>query len=336
MPIIGLLGKSVLNSVNLFLQNTRIRKNMGVQGMREDEQGSTAVNVSPGTSVIICSRNRPQLLQRLVASVLEGNTLHNEVIIVDDSDVVHSELASLSAPGKCELRYLWTRSIGLSRANNDGIKAARYDILVFTQDDVVVTPTWFETIVTTLRDAPSRTVVTGRVIPGEAEIGGGFSPSTTTETQEVMYKGRIGEDVLYLQNAAFHRSTLEEIGLFDERIGPGTEFPGAEDNDFGLRLLEAGYAILHAHDAVVIHRAWRGSAEYASLQWNYGRAQGAFYAKYLSLNDSYMLKRMIYDILRSCARIPLRAWRQRRLSCGEFKYLLGLFVGAIRWARLYG
>jgi GT2 family glycosyltransferase len=304
--------------------------------MRVNEQGSPTVNVLPGTSVIICSRNRPQLLEHLVASVLEGNTLPNEVIIVDDSDEVHSDLASLSAPGECELRYLWTRSIGLSRANNDGIQAARYDILVFTQDDVVVTPTWFETIVTTLRGAPSRTVVTGRVVPGEAEVSGGFSPSTTTEIQAVMYKGRIGQDVFYLQNAAFHRSAVQEIGLFDERIGPGTNFPGAEDNDFGLRLLEAGYAILHAHEAVVIHRAWRGSAEYASLQWNYGRAQGAFYAKYLSLKDSYMLKRMSYDVLRSCARIPLRAWHQKRLPRGEFKYLLGLFVGAIRWARLYG
>ena len=136
--------------------------------------------------------------------------------------------------------------MGLSRANNDAIAAARHDLLVFTQDDVLVAPTWFGTLVRALMEAGQRSVVTEKVLPGKPQHwrASRHQPRPTTSQN---YKGRIGVDVLYIQNMAMYRSTIEEVGWFDQRLGPGTTFPSAEDNDFGFRLLNPGIGFFTSH-----------------------------------------------------------------------------------------
>jgi GT2 family glycosyltransferase len=285
----------------------------------------------PLSSLIICSRNRPQFLADLVESILQGHELPTEIVIIDDGDLPHPTLTTLRSHRTCQIRYHWTHSAGLSRANNDGIAAARHDLLVFSQDDVLATPTWFGTIVRALIEAGQKSVVTGRVLPGETEASGVFAPSTISDEATKMYEGRIGKDVLFMQNMAMYRSAFEEVGPFDERLGPGTPFPGAEDNDFALRLLETGYRIWYVPQAVVYHRAWRTGRDYLPLYWNYGRAQGAYYAKHWNFRDRYMLWRMSKDIGYYALRIPVRALGQPRLACANAVYLVGLVLGALRW-----
>jgi GT2 family glycosyltransferase len=284
----------------------------------------------PPSSLIICSRNRPQLLLDCVQSVLEGDEVPTELVIVDDSDMPHGSLQTLSTSRPCELRYMWTRSAGLSRANNDGIAAARYDVLVFTQDDVLVTPDWFGSIVRALIKTGRHSVVTGQVLPGEPETSGAFAPSTKADDQPAIYEGRIGADVLYLQNMAVYRSAIQEVGHFDQRLGPGTAFPGAEDNDFGFRLLESGYRIIYEPQAVTYHRAWRAQQDYISLYWKYGHAQGAYYAKYFSLKDGYMLGRMMRDIKDQFLRLARALWHRSSPTVNAV-YIFGLISGASRW-----
>lgn len=298
---------------------------------KKHNNANTPVTLHP-TSLIICSRNRPKLLGELVASILEGDELPTEIIVIDDSDSPHKGLASLTTSRDCEMRYLWTHSIGLSRANNDGIAAAQYDALVFTQDDVLVSPTWFGAIARALFEAGQRSVVTGQVRPSEPEISGAFAPSTIADPVPAVYTGRINKDVLFAQNMAMYRFVVEDVGYFDKRLGPGTPFPGAEDNDFGLRLLEAGYRISYVPQAVVYHRAWRSKSDYIPLYWNYGRGQGAYYAKYLSIQDRYMLQRMIRDILYHLTQAPQRLWRRQTYRIvSDAVYVLGILSGAIEW-----
>lgn len=290
-----------------------------------------ARNRLPATSLILCSRDRPKLLIECLRSVLQGDEVPTELIIVDDSTERNSDLYSLNTERPCEIRYMWTRSEGLSRANNDGIAAAKHDILVFTQDDVIVSPGWFGTIVRALIEAGQYSVITGRVLPGEPEVAGGFAPSTKTDTRPGVYEGRIGADVLYVQNMAIFRSALDRVGMFDQRLGPGTLFPGAEDNDFGFRLLEAKYRILYEPQAVTYHRAWRPKGNLLSLHWGYARAQGAFYAKYLSLSDRYMLQRMVRDLKNHLFELTRPVWRGHLLPAIHFVYVFGLIYGAGYW-----
>jgi GT2 family glycosyltransferase len=131
---------------------------------------------------------------------------------------------------------------------------------------------------------------------------------------------------------ALHRSAIDEVGGFDERLGPGTRYHTAEDNDFGYRLLEAGYRIVYVPEAVVRHRAWRSEREFVRLRWTYGRGQGAFYAKHLQLTDHYMLGRAWWDLRRHAQRIPARIRLQyRRGAVADAVYCTALLSGMAQW-----
>ena len=285
----------------------------------------------PESSLIIPSRNRPELLLSTVKSILQGAEVPTELIVIDQSSAPHPTLASIATNRACEIRYLWTKSIGVSRARNMGIGAARYNILAFTDDDVNVTSTWYGALIGALISAGPRAVISGRVLPGIVQRPGGFVPSTKTDEKRAVYAGRIGEDVLYTNNAAMFRSAVEEVGSFDVRLGAGSIFSNAEDNDLGFRLLEAGYHIFYVPEAVLYHCAWRDEKDYLPLRWSYGRGQGAYYAKHLSLRDQYMLRRMLRHVKNHCIGCLRRVRRQRLLAYGDGIYLLGLFSGVAQW-----
>ena len=63
-----------------------------------------------------------------------------------------------------------------------------------------------------------RAVVTGRVLAVRDHHGGGFAPSTKEDENPAVYEGRIGQDVLYSNNMALHKSAIVQIGYFDERL----------------------------------------------------------------------------------------------------------------------
>lgn len=285
----------------------------------------------PPTSLILCSRNRPNLLQQAIEAILAGDEVPTEIIVIDDSDFRHGMLETLCTTRETEMRYCWTHSRGLSRANNEGIALAHCDIVVFTQDDVVVTKTWLGNIVRSLPAMSQRTVVTGRVQPTEAEVAGGFALSNKTEARHMVYQGHVNEDVLYFQNMAMYRSVWHEIGPFDERLGPGTPFPSSEDADYCLRLLKAGYSIAYIPGAVVCHRMWREKKTYLPLRWAYGVARGGYYAKYISRHDRYGADRLMRDIRIHLVAVPWSLWSDRQKARGDIVLVLGLLFGVLRW-----
>jgi GT2 family glycosyltransferase len=275
------------------------------------------------------------LLLENVKSVLGGTVVPDELVVVDDSDVRNDELANLTTERKCDIRYLWTRRQGLSRATNDGIAEAKHDLLVFSQDDVRVAESWFTTIVGAAMTAEPRSVVTGRVLPTSAEAPRAFAVSNMVRESPAIYRGRLGSDVLLMQNMAMYRSAYEEAGSFDERLGPGTRFPASEDSDFAYRLLEKGYSIVYVPDAVAFHRAWRDEATYIPLRWQYGFARGGFYAKYVSRRDSHMFRRMISDVLIHLRFAPSRARNENLKILGDVALAAGIVTGSLSWTLRY-
>lgn len=284
------------------------------------------------TSLIICTRNRPTLLLQTIEAVLRGHYLPDEIVVADQSDTPLPDLAGMATDGRCQIRHLTLRSVGLDRARNAAVRAARGEILVLIDDDVLVEPEWFGALVGALKLLGQQSAVTGRVLPGEASIPGGFAPSVKVDEKPAAYSGRIGEDVLFTNNAALFRSAIERVGLFDERLDVGSRFPSSGDNDFGYRLLEAGYTIHYVPEAVVYHVAWRAARDFVPLQWRYGRGQGAFYAKHLDLRDRYVLRRLIGHLLVPVSRF-IRRSRQRNLRglFGDVAFALGVLLGATEW-----
>lgn len=279
----------------------------------------------PSTSLIIPTRNRAALLRDTVRSILEGEEVPEELVVVDQSDERNEELASRGEVRGCAVRYVWEPGEGVSRARNTGMRLARGEVLVFTDDDVLVEPAWFGTIVRAVRAAGPRSAITGRVWPMAPPGGGGYVPSTKTDPDAAAYEGRIGADVFFGGNMAFYRAAAEEVGGFDERLHR------AQDNDYGFRLLEAGYRILYHPDAAVHHRAWRSDRGYLRHRWHYGLGQGAYYAKHLSLRDRYMLRRLATDVGARVRTLPYLLVHRRRKAYGNAAFALGVLAGVARW-----
>jgi GT2 family glycosyltransferase len=136
---------------------------------------------------------------------------------------------------------------------------------------------------------------------------------------------------------AMYKSDFEVAGGFDVRLGPGTRFPGAEDNEFAYRLMSAGHRIIYVHDSVSYHRGWRDTTAYVRLYRGYGRGQGAFYAKHLVKGDLFLLRRWVQDYLRFAKQLPRRIWqREFMVICSRLGYLLDQWRGALEWMFRYG
>jgi GT2 family glycosyltransferase len=283
------------------------------------------------TSVIICSRERQQLLRDTIASVLSGDRLPTEIVVVDQSRVPDGELASREH-ADCPVRYIHSNSTGLSRARNLAIRAAACDQVVIIDDDMFVERDWLRTIVAALDSAGPGAVVTGRVLPDEAaNRRGGFVPALVSEAAAARYRGRLPRDVLAGGHMAAFRRTLDAVGGFDERLGAGSAFPAADDNDLGFRLLMHDYEIVYEPQAVVYHRAWRPSREYLPMRWRYGKGKGGFYAKHLRRSGGYTRGRMLRDLGRRAMGLPNRLARDPRGAAGDVVYSLGVIVGVVQW-----
>lgn len=292
--------------------------------------GAAGKRIIPA-SLIVCTRNRPQLLKDTLNSILGDSCIPAEVVIIDQSDDPDVEICRVLDSAGVAKRYVHTAAVGLSRARNAGMAAAGHEILVYTDDDMQVGPGWFAAITEALQSAGRQAVVTGRVLPGVAEKPGGFVPAIVLDENEAVYAGRLQRDVLASGNMALYASLLAAIGGFDERLGPGVRFPAAEDNDLGFRLLEAGCRIHYVPGAVLYHRAWRTSADYLPMRWNYGLGKGGFYRKHMQRGDRHMFRRLLRDVGNRVLRFPVRVLKNPRRAAGDLVYSCGVVAGLTRW-----
>lgn len=288
----------------------------------------------PRASVLICTRERPGLLAETIASLLAGDQLPDELVVVDQSAAPSGEPARLGAERGCPVRYLHVPGErGLSRARNLALASAAHDVAVMLDDDMLVEPAWLGRLLAGLGSAP-RAIATGRVLAAPPEPGraGSVPAAALVERAEAaVYRGRQPLDVVPGANVALPRRVVLELGGYDERLGAGTRFAAADDNDIGLRLLEAGCEVRHVPGAVVYHRAWRTPRELVRMRWDYGRGKGAFYAKHATLRDRWILRRAAADLGRRLARAARALPRRPRAAAGELVTLAGTVAGALDW-----
>ncbi len=160
-------------------------------------------------------------------------------------------------------------------------------------DDMLVHDDWLERLLAGMSDGEGKTVTTGRVLAAPPE-GPGLAQAPyalITRSEPAVFRGRQSFLPVPGANVAVPRIVMIEIGGYDERLGAGTRFPGAEDHDASVRLLDARCEVRHVPEAVVVHRAWRSLRDLIRLRWRYARGTGALHAKHAGLRDRYTLER---------------------------------------------
>jgi len=219
-------------------------------------------------SQIIATKDRPGPLRADLESSIADLPADGEIIVVDGDRAgsAQAAIALIEHPRAASAIHYLQCAPSSTGQRNVGIDAARGDILVFTDDDVVVMPGLFDALASAFQD-PSVVGATGRILnPKESRIG---SETGSRLRWLVLGGGRQGTmtsfgfrrpivdverpcEMQYMPGSLMsaRRSLAAEV-RFDERLGG---YALGEDDDFSYRLSRHG-RVLYVPEAVVRHES---------------------------------------------------------------------------------
>ncbi len=121
-------------------------------------------------TVILCTYNRAELLgkalESLAASMMPQG-VEWEVLVVDNNsrDQTREIVQGFRQRYPAHFRYLFEATQGKSYALNSGIHQADGDVLsFFTDDDVIVEPTWLRNLTAAFLDSDDWSGAAGRIV----------------------------------------------------------------------------------------------------------------------------------------------------------------------------
>ncbi len=230
-------------------------------------------------SVIVAARNSAGTISQCLKSLLAQDHDCFEIVVVDDGSTDDTASACDSWDGVRVIRSHWG---GPARARNIGVRAARGEIVAFTDADCVAHPHWLAELARCFED------------PAVAGAGGDqVSPEDETpfgrRVQE-FFKA-IGFMTDYIRsdtsssgiretthnpscNSAYRKSVFEEVGGFSE-----DQFPG-EDVELDLKLKRFGHKLVYNPSAIVGHYRPASLKRLASMMRRYGAGERRLVQKY--------------------------------------------------------
>lgn len=216
-------------------------------------------------SVIICTHNRAHDLRECLDS-LSGQTVSVpfEVVVVENqcTDDTTKVIDRFSAQSAIPILHVVENSLGLSFARNAGIRAARGEILIFLDDDALVTPGWIQAHWHGHHEL-GYDCVGGRIWPKFlAERPNWLKddehflcPLGYTEHGDEPFDWTRHGVTLPGGNMSFSRTVFTEVGFFRTDLGrKGRHLYGGEDEDFCRRVYGAGFRFLYMPSAMIWHK----------------------------------------------------------------------------------
>jgi GT2 family glycosyltransferase len=204
------------------------------------------VEDSVAVSVVVASHGR-HLRLRWLLNALDEQTLEParwEVIVVhtydDETAARVLDSHSLTWSGQLTHERVEPGTGSPSKQRNIGWRAARGDLIAFTDDDCRPEPDWLELMLAAARRAPGA-VVQGRTKPDALEREILRAPHVRTLRIDPINPYKQAANIVY------PRALLERLGGFDERAIAG------EDVGLWLRASREGAEIVPVPDAVVSH-----------------------------------------------------------------------------------
>ena len=239
----------------------------------------------PPISVVICTRDRTDLLKGALEAILAIDYPHHEIIVIDNAPAKTSTAELVAG---LPVRYVKEERPGLDWARNRGIAEARHEIIAFTDDDVRPDRGWLRGIAAGFAD-PEIMAVSGLVAAAELEtvaqqqfelIYGGMLQyldsrkfnGSELSVQELLWGSKYGVGA----NMAFRRQVFEAAGNFDVALDVGTATRGGGDIEMFHRILAKGYATFYEPRALVWHLHRRSDKALSKQLQDNGRGFGAF------------------------------------------------------------
>ena len=294
-------------------------------------------HVSPAQiTVVVCTRNRPDLLGSCLARLGELAAAPLEILVVDQSDGPDSgEMVRRHQSRMPNLRWVPTPTRGLSRARNLAVRESRGEILAFTDDDCLARRDWIASVARAFSGDEDLAAVTGGSLPEPSDCAdprilaaATWHPSAPKIYTKPVDPSTVGGGF----NLSVRKSWLDRIGPFDPELGAGGRYRSAEDTDLIHRLLLRGGRIRYDPEVIVAHLPWRDGDTQSAVEWEYGYGIAVWALKRMAGGDLFPT-RVALGVLRAQGKTALlgalrrdaSAWRTGRA------YLSGLGRGVASW-----
>jgi glycosyltransferase involved in cell wall biosynthesis len=290
---------------------------------------------APLLSVIIPTRDRPELLRTCLASLTALDYPDYEVLVVDNAPSSDETARVVAEMGRDlpRLRYLREERPGASHARNRGLEEAKGDIVAFTDDDTTVDRYWLAELVKGFRSEENVGCVTGNVLPqrldtpARAWFGerGGFSRGFTRLVYDL--DEHRSDHPLYPYNAmvfgsgnnmAFRTAVVRAIGGFDPVLDPASPAQGGEDSAAFFDVIARGYRLVYEPGALVRHLDRRDYEGLRRQMYGWGVGFTAFLVRSLlahpRLLPGFVLRMPYTALLYLRGRIPYGKEQQQKLA----------------------
>jgi glycosyltransferase involved in cell wall biosynthesis len=266
----------------------------------------------PKVSVVVPTRDRPELLRRAVTAIL-GQTYKGPVeclVVFDqsDPDLTWPDLP----PGRTLVVCRNDRTPGLAGARNSGILAATGKLVAFCDDDDEWLPEKLTRQVARLLATPGSAVsTTGILVRYQDHTTTRLAPTILVSHRQLL-RSRLTE--LHPSTVLARRDRLlSQIGLVDEEI-PGSY---AEDYEWLLRASRHGPVLAVPEPLAVIH--WHQSSFFADRWRTIISALTYLVDKHRDLQQEPSGLARIYGQIAFAhaalgERKPARRWARRTLS----------------------
>lgn len=207
-------------------------------------------------SIIIPTYNQLDYTIKCIESVLKHTSNTFEIIVVDNASTDGTLLYLETVPDIKIVKN--NENLGYAKANNQGLKEAVGNIIIFMNNDVVVTEGWDQIIF----DAFIKDQNLGAVGPltnnisGQQKINVNYNEQNLNQFDEFVTNHKFNNkgNVMKVHRLvgfllACRRDVLETIGGFDEIFGKGNY----EDDDLCLRIIESGFDLAITKECFVHH-----------------------------------------------------------------------------------
>lgn len=253
-------------------------------------------------AIAICTFNRWRSLQRTLDSLLKvtrNPDLLWETVVVDNRSTDCTRETVDRYVSRLPLRYVREDAQGLSNARNRAIGESSGDLLIFTDDDVLLDPDWADAFVRAAQAVPSAGYFGGKVVPHWADgTPRWFREDTREQIGGLIVTYDLGPTTRLFEDAdpmpvgasiAFRRDVLLSLGPFRTDLGVnGTRLGGGEETDMIMRARSAGISGVYVADSVCRHvvENKRLALRYA-FRYGYDRAKTQIALEGVSARGSY-------------------------------------------------
>lgn len=244
-------------------------------------------------SVVVPTRDRARLLDGCLSALRRELDAADELIVADSASREPDVIAGIAR--RYDARVVRLERPGASAARNAGWREARHDLVGFVDDDVRVHAGWAAAMRWAFDDSVVAFATGGVMVPAHQADAERPVAVTSRSVATALHPGLSG-DLGASANLAVRRSVLNEVGGFDETLGPGTWAASAEDLELFDRIFRSGHRGSFVPAARAEHEQWRSRRQLVVLDWRYGKGMGVRLAR-LARFDPQRARRLAREAL---------------------------------------